>query len=236
MPQPVLVAGARTPIGRLVGSLSALPAAVLGGVAVRAALTRAGTDRCPGQGRVPRRMVGSIDLQIPGHSVQPFVRTLEHFTILSSPGSQAGEPFGEEPPGVWGSLDGHLPWETAPREPSRLVQTGSRPTSHRGGHWFDPSIAHQVRGYVDLHQAHGGSHFDHSGECRDLLPLLPCRQGGAFQPGEERPGAWCPGVSAGAGRGARRAGSGISAPETATETGVGRCPECQHPRSQNSTA
>jgi len=55
------------------------------------------------------------------------------------------EPFGEEPPGVWGSLDGHLPWETALREPSRLVQTGSRPTSHRGGHWFDPSIAHQVR-------------------------------------------------------------------------------------------
>src|SRR5437879_5195279 len=22
--------------------------------------------------------------------------------------------------------------------------------SHRGGHWFDPSIAHQVSGYVDL--------------------------------------------------------------------------------------
>jgi hypothetical protein len=74
------------------------------------------------------------------------------------PGSQVGEPFGEEPPGVWGSLDGHLPWETALREPSRLVQTGSRPTSHRGGHWFDPSIAHQVRGYVDLHQAHDRSH------------------------------------------------------------------------------
>jgi hypothetical protein len=29
--------------------------------------------------------------------------------------------------------------------------------SHRGGHWFDPSIAHQVRGYVDLHQAYDGS-------------------------------------------------------------------------------
>lgn len=62
------------------------------------------------------------------------VRVLEHFTILLSPGSRDGEPFGEEPPGVWGSLDGHLPWETALREPSRLVQTGSRPTSHRGGH------------------------------------------------------------------------------------------------------
>jgi hypothetical protein len=60
------------------------------------------------------------------------------------------EPFGGEPPGVWGSLDGHLPWETARREASRLAQTGSRPTSHRGGHWFDPSIVHQVRGYADL--------------------------------------------------------------------------------------
>ena len=42
MLQPVLVAGARTPIGRLLGSLSSLPAAALGGVAVRAALDRAG--------------------------------------------------------------------------------------------------------------------------------------------------------------------------------------------------
>jgi len=42
MTQPVLVAGARTPIGRLLGSLSTLPADALGGVAVRAALERAG--------------------------------------------------------------------------------------------------------------------------------------------------------------------------------------------------
>jgi acetyl-CoA acetyltransferase len=32
MPQPVLAAGARTPIGRLLGSLSSLPATALGGV------------------------------------------------------------------------------------------------------------------------------------------------------------------------------------------------------------
>ena len=38
MPQPVLVAGARTPIGRLLGSLSSQSAAALGAVAVRAAL------------------------------------------------------------------------------------------------------------------------------------------------------------------------------------------------------
>jgi acetyl-CoA C-acetyltransferase len=42
MPQPVLVAGARTPIGRLLGSLSSQSAAALGAVAVRAALDRAG--------------------------------------------------------------------------------------------------------------------------------------------------------------------------------------------------
>jgi acetyl-CoA C-acetyltransferase len=42
MPQPVIVAGARTPIGRLLGSLSSQSAAALGAVAVRAALERAG--------------------------------------------------------------------------------------------------------------------------------------------------------------------------------------------------
>jgi acetyl-CoA C-acetyltransferase len=38
----VLVAGARTPIGKLLGSLAALPAPDLGGIAVEAALARAG--------------------------------------------------------------------------------------------------------------------------------------------------------------------------------------------------
>jgi acetyl-CoA C-acetyltransferase len=42
MPQPVLVAGARTPIGKLLGSLAALSAPALGGIAVEAALERAG--------------------------------------------------------------------------------------------------------------------------------------------------------------------------------------------------
>jgi hypothetical protein len=59
----------------------------------------------------PRASLGPQTYQVPGYSVQPFVRALEHFTILPSPGSQDGEPFGEEPPGVWGSLDGHLPWK-----------------------------------------------------------------------------------------------------------------------------
>ena len=40
--QPVICAGARTPIGRFGGTLSAMPAATLGGLAGRAALQRAG--------------------------------------------------------------------------------------------------------------------------------------------------------------------------------------------------
>ena len=99
------------------------------------------------------RIVGSIDLAVFRTLFSTFVRTLEHFTIWPSPGSQDGEPSGEEPPGVRGSLDGHLPWETALREPSRLVQTGSRPTSHRGGHWFDPSIAHPAQRAEDFTSA-----------------------------------------------------------------------------------
>ena len=42
MPQPVLVAGARTPIGKMLGGLSRLQAPALGGVVIRAALERAG--------------------------------------------------------------------------------------------------------------------------------------------------------------------------------------------------
>jgi acetyl-CoA C-acetyltransferase len=42
MPQPVIVAGARTPIGKLNGALSTLSAAELGGHAIAAALARAG--------------------------------------------------------------------------------------------------------------------------------------------------------------------------------------------------
>jgi len=42
MPQPVIAAGARTPIGKLLGALSGLSAPELGGIAIRAALERAG--------------------------------------------------------------------------------------------------------------------------------------------------------------------------------------------------
>ena len=42
MPQSVLVAGARTPVGKMLGGLSRLQAPALGGTAIRAALERAG--------------------------------------------------------------------------------------------------------------------------------------------------------------------------------------------------
>jgi acetyl-CoA C-acetyltransferase len=42
MPQPVIVAGARTPIGKLLGALTLLTAPQLGGTAIAAALDRAG--------------------------------------------------------------------------------------------------------------------------------------------------------------------------------------------------
>jgi len=42
MREPVIVGGARTPIGRLLGSLSSFSAVELGGLAIRAALARAG--------------------------------------------------------------------------------------------------------------------------------------------------------------------------------------------------
>ena len=44
MPGSVLVSGARTPIGKLLGSLSGFQAVDLGGVAIEAALSRAGIN------------------------------------------------------------------------------------------------------------------------------------------------------------------------------------------------
>src|SRR3954464_14692417 len=44
MPRSVIVSGARTPMGRLLGSLKDFSAADLGGVAIKAALERAGVS------------------------------------------------------------------------------------------------------------------------------------------------------------------------------------------------
>jgi len=56
MTQPVLVAGARTPIGKMLGSLSGLAAPALGGIAVRAALQRAGIT----EGQVDAVILGNV--------------------------------------------------------------------------------------------------------------------------------------------------------------------------------
>lgn len=44
MPSSVIIAGARTPVGRLLGGLAPLSAAELGGIAVRSALEKAGVN------------------------------------------------------------------------------------------------------------------------------------------------------------------------------------------------
>ena len=56
--EPVICAGARTPIGRFGGTLATLPAVALGGHAVRAALERAGVDP------------GAVEHVVMGHVLQ----------------------------------------------------------------------------------------------------------------------------------------------------------------------
>ena len=84
MPGSYLVAGARTPIGKLSGALSPLPAADLGGVAIAAALERAavaaddvdhvvvGQVLMAGQGQVPARQAAvkaGIPMRVPAVNV-----------------------------------------------------------------------------------------------------------------------------------------------------------------------
>jgi acetyl-CoA C-acetyltransferase len=84
MTRSVIVAGARTPIGRLLGGLRTLSAADLGGLAIRAALAKAGVDGgqveyvimgqvlTAGTGQVPARQAahkGGIPLDVPAITV-----------------------------------------------------------------------------------------------------------------------------------------------------------------------
>ncbi len=84
MSTSVLLAGARTPLGRLQGSLSSLPATALGGVAIRAALARAqlsgedvdyvilGQVLNAGSGQAPPRqaaVAGGIPMSVPAMGV-----------------------------------------------------------------------------------------------------------------------------------------------------------------------
>jgi len=82
--QPVICAGARTPIGRFGGALAPLPAVELGGWAIRAALERAGADPAAvehvvmghvlqaGQGQITARQAavrGGIPMTVPALTV-----------------------------------------------------------------------------------------------------------------------------------------------------------------------
>src|SRR5690349_22262112 len=90
MPRTVILSSARTPIGKLGGGLSTLPATHLGGVAIREALQRAdvapeqvehvvmGTVLQAGQGQIPSRQA-QIEAGIPIE-----VRSEEHTSELQS--------------------------------------------------------------------------------------------------------------------------------------------------------
>jgi len=84
MPSSVIVAGARTPIGRLLGGLSTLSAAQLGGVAIAGALEKAGIapDRVEyvimgqvltaGTGQLPARqaaVAGGVGMDVPSVTI-----------------------------------------------------------------------------------------------------------------------------------------------------------------------
>src|SRR5580693_10605135 len=84
MRNAVIVGGARTPIGRLLGSLSGFSGAQLGGLAIRAALERAGVpgDRVEyvimgqvlqaGEGQIPARqaaVAAGIPMTVPALSI-----------------------------------------------------------------------------------------------------------------------------------------------------------------------
>ena len=84
MPGSVVVAGARTPIGKLAGALASRSAAELGGIAIAAALARAGVEPddvdqvimgqvlTAGQGQVPARQAAAyagIPLRVPSVNV-----------------------------------------------------------------------------------------------------------------------------------------------------------------------
>ena len=84
MPRTVILSSARTPIGRLGGGLSSLPATELGAIAIREALERAdvapeqvehvvmGTVLQAGQGQIPSRQAqikGGIPKEVPSETI-----------------------------------------------------------------------------------------------------------------------------------------------------------------------
>src|SRR5580693_6581022 len=108
MSQPVLVAGARTPIGRLLGSLSSQSASRLGGLAIRAALERAGIDGDQadavilgnvvqaGVGPNPARLaaaLGGIPMRVPAVTVNKLC--LSGLTAIAQAAAQVAAGYSE---------------------------------------------------------------------------------------------------------------------------------------------
>jgi acetyl-CoA C-acetyltransferase len=108
MPQPVIVAGARTPIGKLLGGLKPLSAPQLGGAAIAAALERAGItgDQVDsvilgnvvqaGVGPNPARLAaaaGSIPLRVPAITVNKLC--LSGLTAIAQAATQIATGYAE---------------------------------------------------------------------------------------------------------------------------------------------
>jgi acetyl-CoA C-acetyltransferase len=108
MPQPVLVAGARTPVGRLLGSLAGISAPDLAATAIRAALDRAGiaghqVDAVimgnvvqAGVGPNPARLAavrGGIPLTVPATTVNKLC--LSGLTAIAQAAAQVASGYSE---------------------------------------------------------------------------------------------------------------------------------------------
>src|SRR6202167_6795844 len=79
--QPVIVGGARTPIGRLLGSLASKSASDLGGVAIAGALERAGI----GPDQVDYVIMGQV-LQAGGRQITARAGAVGGGILVSGPG------------------------------------------------------------------------------------------------------------------------------------------------------
>ncbi len=106
MPTPVIVAAARTPIGRFLGSLSSLQAPELGAIAIKAALERAGADPAEigevimgnvlqaGVGQAPARQAmikAGIPAAVPAYTVNKVCGSGLQAVMLAAQAIRAGD-------------------------------------------------------------------------------------------------------------------------------------------------
>ena len=106
MPTPVIVAAARTPIGRFLGSLASLQAPELGAIAIKAALERAGADPADigevimgnvlqaGVGQAPARQAmikAGIPAAVPAYTVNKVCGSGLQAVMLAAQAIRAGD-------------------------------------------------------------------------------------------------------------------------------------------------